>query len=311
MRELFLTKLKRIGRTGFFNFWRNGTVSLASVLVMMVTLVVIGFVIFSSAILNTSLNDLKSKVDVNVTFVTTAEEQDILKIKQSLESLPEVSLVTYISRDDALAQFKERHANDQSIMSALNELGDNPLGAVINIKAKDPSQYATIADFLSGKNALSKDGLPIIDQVNYYQNKVAIDRLSAIINAANKLGLAITFIFVIISVLIAFNTIRLTIYIARDEIAVMRLVGASTSYIQGPFVVVGIIYGIVAAILTLILFMPITYWLGGATEGFFSGLNIFSYYIQHFPEIFGLIVFSGIVIGAVSSALAIRRYLKV
>jgi cell division transport system permease protein len=309
--EMLRVKLKRISRTGFFNFWRNSTVSLASVLVMTVTLVVIGFVIFSGAVLDTSLNELRSKVDINVTFVPTADETDILNIKQALERLPEVSIVTYVSRGDALEQFKERHAGDQSILAALDELGDNPLGAVLNVKAKDPSQYESVASFLSSNSALSKGNETIIDKVNYFQNKTAIDKLTNIISAVDKLGLAVTLIFVIISILIAYNTIRLTIYIARDEISVMRLVGASTSYIQGPFVVLGIIYGLVAALLTLIIFLPITYWLGSATENFFIGLNIFTYYIHHFPEIFGIILLSGVVIGAVSSSLAIRRYLKI
>ena len=302
---------KRIVRTGFFNFWRNGTVSLASVLIMTVTLMVIGLIIFSGAILDTSLNELRNKVDINVTFVPTAEEGEILAIQHSLESLPEVSQITYVSREEALEAFKERHQNDQAILAALDELSENPLGATLNIKAKDPSQYESVAEFLQGSNTLSKEGVPIIDKINYFQNKIAIDKLTRIIGSADKLGVAITILFAVISILIAFNTIRLTIYIARDEISVMRLVGASTAYIQGPFVAVGIIYGAVAAIITLLLFLPITFWLGKATANFFVGLNIFSYYLGNFPQIFLLIVGSGIAIGAVSSALAIRRYLKV
>src|SRR3989344_8544863 len=151
---MFFTKLKRIIRTGLFNFWRNGTVSLASVLVMMVTLMVIGLIFFSGAILETSLNELRNKVDINVTFVTTAQEEDILNIKNSLESLPEVSLVTYPSRDDTLIAFKERHANDNAILAALEELSENPLGATLNIKAKNPSQYESGATFLQGNNSL-------------------------------------------------------------------------------------------------------------------------------------------------------------
>jgi len=219
--------------------------------------------------------------------------------------------VTYVSREEALAAFKERHANDQTILSALDELGENPLGAVLNIKARDPSQYASVATFLEGDNALSQEGVAIIDRVNYFQNKVAIDRLTSIINSADKVGLGMTLIMVIISVLIAFNTIRLTIYIARDEINVMRLVGASTSYIQGPFVVVGVIYGVVAALLTLILFLPVTYWFGSMTEAFFADFNIFSYYLRHFMQIALILLSSGILIGALSSVLAIRKYLRV
>lgn len=308
---MFWTNFKRIARTGFMNFWRNGTVSLASVSMMTVTLLVIGFIIFGSAVLNTSLDTLREKVDITVTFVPNAAEADILTIKRSLEGLAEVSLVTYTSREEALEEFKERHKDDQSILTALDELNENPLGASLDIKAKDPSQYQGIAEFLEGNNALSTAGISLIDHVNYYQNKVAIDKLTGIIRSADKLGLSIAVAFILLSILIAFNTIRLTIYIAREEISVMRLVGASTAYIQGPFVTVGIIYGLVATLLTLILFLPITYWIGGATQDFFIGLNLFGYYLRHFAQIFAILLASGVFIGAVSSFWAIRRYLRV
>ena len=304
-------KIKRVIRTGFFNFWRNGTVSLASVLVMTVTLLVVGFISFFNAVLDTSLLELKSKIDINVTFVTTAQEADILSIKHSLETLPEVLLVTYVSREEALEAFKERHANDQSILAALEELGENPLGATLNIKARDPSQYASVAEFLESNDTLSSDVITIIDRVNYFQNKTAIDRLTKIISSADKLGLALTVFLIIVSMLIAFNTIRLTIYIARDEISVMRLVGASTSYIQGPFVVLGIIYGLAAAIITLLTLFGVTYWLAGVTGGFLSTFNIFSYYLRNFLEIALIIIGSGVLVGAFSSILAIRKYLKI
>lgn len=310
-REMLTTKLKRVVRTGFFNFWRNGTVSLASVLVMMVTLLTIGLIYFSGAILETSLAELRNKIDVNVTFVPGASENDILSIKHSLESLPEVLLVTYVSKEEALTQFKERHASDPTILAALDELGENPLGAVLNVKARNPSQYASVAEFLDSGSALSDSGKNIIDRVNYFQNKVAIDKLTNIIDSADKLGFALTVILAVISMLISFNTIRLTIYIAKDEIAVMRLVGASTTYIQGPFVVVGVIYGVMAGILTLLVFLPLTYWLGSTTESFFTGFNIFSYYLANFIEIAIIIMISGVLIGSLSSILAIRKYLKV
>ncbi len=310
-KEMLWTKLKRVMRTGFFNFWRNGTVSLASVLVMMVTLTVIGLISFSGAILDASLAELRNKIDINVTFVPSASEEEVLGIKQSLESLPEVLLITYVSREEALTAFKERHSSDPSILAALDELGENPLGAVLNIKARDPSQYASVAEFLENGSTLSEEGITIIDRINYFQNKTAIDKLTEIIASADRLGFALTIILAVISMLIAFNTIRLTIYIARDEISVMRLVGASTSYIQGPFVVVGIIYGLVAAILTFILFFPLTYWLGSATQNFFTGFSIFVYYLHNFLEIALILLVSGILIGALSSLLAIRKYLKV
>jgi len=269
----------------------------------------ISSLIFVSAILNASLQEIKNKVDINVYFVTTADESDVVAVQETLRTLPEVAEVTYVSREDALEAFKKLHENDQLILQSLDELGDNPLGATLNIKAKNPSQYEGIALFLQSKQ--TAEGTSIISDVNYYRNKVTIDKLTNFIASAERLGSILTIILVILSVIITLNTIRLAIYVSREEIAIMRLVGASTFYIRGPFVVVGIIYGIVAGILTLIIFYPVTYWLGGVTSNFFIGMNIFDYYTQNFGQIFLVIMASGIVIGAISSYLAVRKYLSV
>lgn len=303
--------VKRIIRTGFFNFSRNAFVSLSSVLVMVITLSVIASLIFVSAILNASLTQIRDKVDINVYFLTNAPEDDILALQKTLENLPEVLSVTYASREQVLQDFKTRHENDEFTLQALDELDENPLGATLNIRAKDPAQYEGIANFLKSKEILSKDGNSIVDKVNYYQNKAAIDKLSRIIQSAQKLGSIITIALVVLSVLITLNTIRLAIYISREEISVMRLVGANSFYIRGPFVVVGIIYGFVASILTLMLFYPVTLWLGGFTENFFVGLNVFDYYTRNFGQIFLIITISGVLIGALSSYLAVRKYLKI
>lgn len=297
-------------QAGFFSFMRNGFVSLSSVFVMIVTLAVIGSIIFGSAILNTTLEELKNKVDLNVYFVTNASEEDILSLKKTLETLPEVERTTYVSREEALESFKNRHENDQFTLQALEELNDNPLGASLNVKTKEPSQYSGIAEFLKGKNIVGKDGVPIVDKVNYFQNKTAIDKLTQIVQSAEKLGFLVTILFIIISVLITFNTIRLVIYISRDEISVMRLVGAGTLYVRGPFVIAGVLYGAAAGIFTLALFYPLTFWLGRYTANFFIGINIFDYYTANFGQLFLVIIGSGIVIGAVSSYLAVHKYLK-
>ena len=305
-------KIKRVIRSGFFNFWRNGFVSLSSILVMMVTLFVIGTTIFSGVILKSTLQQIKDKVDINVYFITTASEEDILAMKKTLEGLPEVlPPIVYVSREEALDAFKKRHENDEFTLQALDELGENPLGATLNIKAKEPSQYESIARYLNSKSAEAVGGSSIIDKVNYYQNKEAIDRLTSIINSANRLGFILTIFLIAISILITFNTLRLVIYMSRDEISVMRLVGASTGYIRGPFFIAGAIYGFISAIFTLIIFYPITLWLGSTTESFFVGLNIFHYYSANFGQIFLLIVGSGVAIGSISSYLAVRKYLKV
>ncbi|MFQ5662079.1 MAG: cell division protein FtsX [Candidatus Paceibacteria bacterium] len=303
--------VKRIIKSGFVSFWRNSVVSFASILVMTMTLFVLGSILFVGATLDASLNQIRNKVDINVYFVTEAPEEDILSLKRSLESLPEVATVEYVSRDEALSRFRARHENDQLTLQALDELGENPLGANLNIKAKETSQYEGIAEFLGGESALSTtDDTPIIDKVNYFQNKNAIDKLSEIIDSSETFSLIIIAILVIASIIITFNTIRLAIYTSKDEISVMKLVGASNSYIRGPFVFEGIMYGIVSALITLILFYPLTIWLGPLTENFFSDINLFDYYIDKFSKIFFIILGSGILLGAVSSYLAVRKYLR-
>ncbi len=161
------TKLKRILQSGFVNFWRNGTVSLSTMLVMIVVLFVVGSIIFTGALLTSALNVIKAKVDINIYFNTTAPEADILALQDTLETMPEVNTVEYVSREQALKNFKDKHANDQLTLQALSELNDNPLGAVLNVKAKEPSQYESIATFLQGKNLLSKSGTPIVETINY------------------------------------------------------------------------------------------------------------------------------------------------
>ncbi len=307
---MFWTNIKRIIRSGFTNFWRNGFVSLSSILVMIITLFVIGSVIFVSATLESTLQQLRNKVDINVYFFTTAAESDILALQGTLKKLPEISSVDYTSSDQALKDFTDRHSTDQLTLQSLQELGINPLGASLNIKAKNPSDYASIATFLQGDSALSKDGGKIIDTVSYDEHKSAIETLANIVNSSEKLGFGLTILLVIISILITFNTIRLTIYVSREEISVMKLVGASTKYVRGPFVVSGILYGLIAGIITLGLFYPITLSLQKVTENFFTGIDLFHYYIANFGQIFLVVIGSGILIGAVSSYFAVRRYLK-
>ena len=288
--------------------------SLASILVMTVTLFVMGVAIFAGVILNFTLTQLEDKADVNVYFTTVAPEPQIFELQKSVEALPEVASVTYRSSDEALAAFRARHEGDQLTLQALDELGGNPLGAVLTIKAKDISQYDVIAKFLQGKQALITGGsASIIDKVNYFdaEHRQALDRLQNITSSAQRLGFIVIIILILTSIAISFNTMRLAIYTSREEIQVMRLVGAARLYVRAPFMVEGVLYGLIAGAVTLVLFYPLTYWLGSATENFFGGVNVFSYYLSHFLTFFAVIVGTGVLLGGVASFLAVRRYLKI
>ena len=302
-----MTELKRIIKAGFINFKRGGLVSFAAVLVVTITLSVITTIILLQAILYFSLNAIRDKVDVTIYFTVGASEGKIISLKESLLKLPEVKNVSYVSAAEALELFRDRHKNDYSTIAALDEIGNNPLGAYLNVRAKEISQYESIANYLKGDLPLSLGTTSIIDKVNYYQNKLVIDRLNNIIAGAQRLGFLITFILIIVSIIITFNTIRLTIFIAREEIGVMRLVGASKIRVRGPFMIEGAIYGIVATIITSIIFWPVTAWLGRNMTDFF-GLNIYDYYLSNFFQIFVIILLSGILFGVISSFLAVRKY---
>jgi cell division transport system permease protein len=117
--------------------------------------------------------------------------------------------------------------------------------------------------------------------------------------------------FIVVSILITFNTIRLAIYVFREEISVMRLVGASEMYIRGPFVMAGLMYGLVSGILTLLILYPVTYYVGPLTFRLGTGINLFDFYVSNFFVLVLVVIGSGLVLGAVSSFLAIRKYLKV
>jgi len=302
---------KRVLVTGWKNFARGGAVSAATVLIMTVTLAIIASLVFISALLSYTLNTIKEKVDVSVYFVTTASEGEIFAVKDQIEKLPQVANVTYTSADEALTAFRARHAADQLTLQALDELGGNPLDASLSVRAKDPAEYESIVRFLETSPALSVGGASIVDRINYAQNKEVIDRLTLAIQATREIGFMIVVLFAIASILIAFATVRLAIYTAKDEIAVMRLVGASNSYIQGPFIVTGVITGVIASALVLLLLWPATWYAGTKTASWFSGFSVANYYADHFSIIFFILLLSGIMLGAVASVLAIRKYLNV
>ena len=302
-------RFKRIIKAGFLNFRRSGATSWAAVLVFTITLFVISTIILLQAVLHSSLDQIKNKVDVTIYFNTGTSEDQITAFKNSIQKLPEVDTVTYTSADEALKLFRDRHSDDYSTIQALNEIGSNPLGAYLSIKAKEISQYESIANFMQSDSALSLGSASIVNKIDYYQNKLVISRLDSIIAGANKLGVVLTLLLVIISIIITLNTIRLTIFISKEEIGVMRLVGASKMRVRGPFLVEGVIYGIVATLVTLLLLWPATMWFGRHMT-LFLGLNLYEYYISNFFQIMIIILFSGSLLGIISSSLAVRKYLN-
>jgi cell division transport system permease protein len=285
-------------------------VSLASIFVITVALFVIGSTMLLEQLLTVSLQNIQSKVDINVYFMTTASESDVMALKTKVEALPDVAEVRYTSREDALAEYRAKNQNDSVAMQALEELEGNPLGATIAIRANETSQYESIAGFLDEQKTQASPQSPLIDSVNYADNAESIEKLTDIIGAVEKASLVTMIVLIVAAVLITFNTIRLAIYTAREEISVMRLVGASNAFIRGPFMLQGVMYGVIAGILALAILYPIMIWIGPATADFFE-FDLYVYFISHFSSLFLTLVGIGVGLGLVSSVLAITRYLRV
>lgn len=301
--------LKRTIRSGWIGFSRSSIISFASILVVTITLSVIAGIIFSQAILTSSLNEIKNRVDITIYFKLNTPEDEIHNFETALKQLPEVAKIDFVSAEQSLANFKKKHENDYLTLQALEELDENPLGAYITVKAKEATQYESIAKSLGADSDLIKNSAGIIDKINYNQNKAVIDRLVSLIAGAKKLGFLLTLLLMIVSVIITYNTIRLTIFFSKEEIGIMQLVGANRFYVRGPFLVQGMIYGIISSVVTLIIFLPITYWLGKNMAGFL-GFNAFDYYLANFWQILLIIFGSGIILGVFASFLAINKYLN-
>ncbi len=305
---MLVTTLKRIFRWGFLNFWRSAVVSLASVVTITVTLFVIGGLYLGAAYLNSSLAEVQSKVDISVSMKPDAAESDVEALKKSIETLPEVSEVTYSSREAELEDFRKRNENNVLIIQSLDEVG-NPFGARLNIRAVDPARYEAIADFLESDSALSDSGKTIVDQISFKKN--VVDKLVKLIATAHTIGWAVMLVLIFVSVIVTFNTISLAIYISREEIALMKLVGAGDNYVRGPFIVEGIIAGGISAFLALLFLYPGVLWVRNETIGVFGGLNLVSYFLENSAILLGLLLVVGIFLGVVSSFLATRKHLKV
>src|SRR5581483_840993 len=174
-----------------------------------------------------------------------------------------------------------------------------------NVKAKDPSQYGTIADYLSSPNLAQ-----YVDSVSYTQNQNVIERLAKIITVLERGGWALTILLVLIAGLVVFNTVRLAIYANREEIGVMRVVGASNSLVRGPFMVAGMICGTIAAVASMIIIAPVLYFISPYLNIFIPGLDLFRYFYTHLPQLLLYELLFGVIVAGFSSFSAVRRYLR-
>lgn len=313
---MFFTKLKRVIKTALVNFWRNGSINIATTGIMTVTLLSISILVILTFLGNSLIENFKTKIDISVYFISDAPEENILKVRDKVIALPEVKEVFYTSKDEAWNNFKVQHSDNSIITQGIGELDENPLFATLKIKANNMDQYGKINEFLLGESF--KD---TVEKVSFNESKTQIEKLSLITKTTQKDGAMVILVFVIISLFVIFNAIRLTMYNYKQEVKIMNLVGAGKWYIQMPFILEGAIYGIIGSILSISILAGMifltkdvqnieSFLYGGSLSGFFQG-SLTEYFKNNLLLIFGIQLAVGVAIGVLSSLIAIRKYMKI
>jgi len=272
---------------------------------MILALVVLQGIILFNVFADSAVEEVKDKVDISVYFKSNVSEDNILNIKKTIEEFSEVKEVEYVSRDDALEKFKEKHKDDKVISQTLEELDSNPLLASLNVKAKELDKYGPIAEYLNSVSLRD-----VVEKVTYAQNELVISRLEHLVKGMNAGVLMLTLFLVFLAVTVTFNTISLAIFSNKEQIGIMRVVGASNSFIRGPYVVEGIIYGAIAAVVSFALFVPVVSGLSPQLASFVPSFNLQDYFFGNMPRLFTYQLLAGAALGIVSSTIAIRRYLR-
>lgn len=298
--------LKRMFKTAWQGIKRNSWLSIACIVMMTLSLLIFSSILIFNHAANTLINTLKEKMDISIYFKTDVPEEDILKIRDALLSDATIAKINYVSKEEALKAFEEKSKYNPTIQKALDELGENPLAASLNIKAKKTEDYNTIIE--SVKNSVFKDKLITVDLA---ENQKVVSRVDALAKAVKIGSLFAISILACLSFIIGFNTIRMAIYSLKEEIEIMKLVGASNWFVRGPFLLEGALQGFIASISTTVIFSLFLLIFGGRIENFVPGTELSFYFWSHFWFIFFLQTAFGIFLGIISSFWALNHYLKI
>lgn len=307
-----LISLERVIKSGFVNFFRNAWLAVAAIAVMVITLSIVLFSVIANATFANTINQITERIDVSVYLqdAVGADQKQREDLINQIEQLDNVKSVTFISKDQALERYKAQNKDNLDLLVAISQT-DNPLPASLQIKPDNPDNIEPIRQFLEQPQIKELQA----EETSYSgDRKEAIDKIGTATTFIRRAGVAGVVVFALISVLIIFNTIRMAIFNRRDELTIMRLLGASTWYIRGPFVVETIFYGVVSAI-TAVLLCSIAFSIqsnafNASTLGLLDIQYASDYFAKYFWAILAIQLTLGILIGAVSSIIATRRYLK-
>lgn len=301
----------RMCRYGVNNFTRNAWLTIAATAVMTITLLIIFMTLAARNILNDSVTAISKKVDMSIYLKTETTNEQAQVLVGELKKLSNVQRVSYISSEQARKNFAENNKGDAGTLSAINE-ATNQFPATLRVSLDDINDTSQLDTFVKTNEELKAVIDPNRDPSFAGTRRVAIQNLARWTDFAQKVGLGASILFVAISSLIVFNTIRMAIFNRRDEIEMMKLIGADKSFIRGPFVVEAIVYGFIAAILATAAGFAILFLTQDSLQAYGIAMQgtikIITLYISF--VLLGMITL-GALVGTVSSLLATRRYLKI
>ena len=307
-----LITFRRILHAGTVSFMRNASLAIAAIAVMVVTLTIVLFSVVTSATLYHTIAQIADKINISIYLNDNVTTDQRTALMQSLRQLSEVKSVSYVSKDQALAEYKAANANNKELLAAINETG-NPLPASVQVDPVDPSKIDQIQALLARPATAALED-PQAGTSYSGDRKAAIDKIAHAMNVLKQVGVVAVGVLTLVSMLIIFNTIQMAIFNRRDEITIMRLLGASAWFIRGPFVVESIIYGLLAGLISVaivdVLFVVASSTLQASSLGLLDIGYANGYFYDSFWLLLTVQLLAGIVIGAVSSIIATRRYLK-
>lgn len=305
-----MTYITRILRFGAQIFWRNIWLSLITLLIVTLNLFLTTAVYGLNVLGQQTLAAVREKISLSVYFKPTTSDDRASRIRDELLVRPDIAQVDLVTRKEHLEQFKKTQGGSSLVNEALDELGENPLGPGLVIAAKQLDQYGGIVQALSDKKYAD-----LIEETgkDYETNQAAISKLSLYLKRIQTATIWLTLIFAAIAVLMVFNTIRMTIYSQREEIGIMKLVGASDAFVRGPFIVASVLYGLLAAVITTLIILPMVTISRPVFDQFFAGYNVdvAGYVVSHIWQLLGLEALAGTLLAVLSSFGAIGRYLRV
>ncbi|HAM88006.1 MAG: Cell-division protein [Candidatus Falkowbacteria bacterium GW2011_GWC2_38_22] len=306
IKNMFLS-FARIIKFSFQDIFRNIWLSLVTIIILILALFTVNMLLVVSVVGETAVGAVHDKIDINLYLKTDAKEEEILALKAKISELSEVKEVTYVSKEAALKNFTEKHKENQEILGALRELNINPLTPTMVIK---PVNLDVFDNLINKLNAYDSE---IIESRNFTNYKTLLGKINNITKKVTDAGLMLSSIFVFITMLVIYNSVRVAIYTHRRQISIMKLVGASNYFIQMPYLVSSIIYTLFGVLAIMVIFYPFLSLLQPYLETFFVGynINLITYFYGNAFNIFGLQFLAAALINIVASLIAVRKYSRV